>query len=40
MVQDEEVDVGGGEDGKAPPGDFTGLGEMDGDDFVGAVVRC
>jgi hypothetical protein len=32
-VDDEEVDVGGGEDGEAPAGDFAGLGEGNFDDF-------
>ena len=36
VVEDEEIHVGGGEDGQAPAGDFAGLGEVDGDDVVRA----
>ena len=35
VVEYEEIHVGGGEDGQAPAGDFAGLWEVDGEDFVG-----
>ena len=32
-VEDDEVDVGRGEDGQAPAGHFTGFGEGEFEDF-------
>lgn len=36
VVEDEEIDVGGGENGEPPAGDLASLGEVDGEDLVGA----
>ena len=37
VVEDEEIHVGGGKDREAPAGDFAGLREVDGEDFVGSA---